>query len=222
MRPDHSSEGRRSEPSVPNGSEPRTTQIERSANDPTWKSTSSATRTGRPPVLDDGQLLTLAQDLRSRLGRVPKLEELISESGGCQRQRASRTLRRVREDMAAQSVKDHIRLPPDTEAEVRRWLNRSLEFAGRQLAATHLELEDRHEQQREADQALISELQMSLQAALEKVEDQERALSELLSATRSLERSAAQLKAERDVAHAVADDRLKVIASLGQEGRVHG
>lgn len=68
---------------------------------------------GRPPVMDDAQLMTLASSLTERLGRPPTLEALIEAAGGCQRQRASRTLKLLREKLAAKAVRNRIELPAE-------------------------------------------------------------------------------------------------------------
>lgn len=204
-----------SEPSVPNGSESKTSPTGKSANDPAWAGSPVADPKGRPPVMDDGQLMDLATRLAERLGRAPKIEELISEAGGCQRQRASRILQKLREQMAARNVRSLIELPAELESEMRGWIDRWKTISAGQLAYEHARLEDRHEAERNADKDLIGELQVTLHDLREKLANQTRLTNELLAANRQVEDQSARLRAERDIARALADDRMSIISKLG-------
>jgi len=96
-----------SEPSVRNGSElssliPANQGMRADATPP---------RSGRPPVLDDEALDELAVMLQRQLGRLPRLDELIEEAGGCQRQRASKAVQRIRSGAAQLQLQEILRLP---------------------------------------------------------------------------------------------------------------
>lgn len=186
-----------SELSVPNGSENRKAR----ALDPK----------GRPPVMDDAQLMGLATALAERLGRPPTLEALIEAAGGCQRQRASRTLKLLREQLAAQAVRSRIELPAEFESELRGWLDRCQTLCAQQLSAEQARIDDRHEQERAADRDLVAELQTSLRDLREALADQTRVATEVIAANRKLEDQVARLKAERDIANALSADRMAII-----------
>ncbi len=177
-----------SEPSVPNGSEIR----KPGTPDPK----------GRPPVMDDVQLMMLAKSLAERLGRPPTLEALIETAGGCQRQRASRILKLLREQLAAKAVRSRIELPAELESELRGWLDRCQTLCAQQLSA---------EQERTADRDLVAELQASLRDLREALADQTRVATEVIAANRKLEEQVLRLKAERDIANALSEDRMAII-----------
>ncbi len=203
-----------SERNVPNGSELKKPQGAKSANDPAWSGGPAADAKGRPPVMDDGQLLELATRMSERLGRAPKIEELIADAGGCQRQRASRILQKLREQMASRNVRSLIELPAELESEMRGWIDRWKTISAQQLAAVHARLEDRHELERTADKDLIGELQITLHDLREKLANQTRLTNELLAANRQIEDQSARLRAERDIARALADDRMAIISKM--------
>jgi hypothetical protein len=201
-----------SERSVPNGSKPSKGTGSAAANDPHGAGKPASDAKGRTPVLDDEQLL--AASLADRLGRPPKLEELISEAGGCQRQRASRILQKLREHMAAKVIRNTINLPADLESEMKGWMVRCLSLSAQQLAAEHARLTEQHEQERAADKDLVTELQTSLHDLREALANQTRMATETIAVNRKLEEKVSQLRAERDIAQAVADDRLAIIEKL--------
>ncbi len=186
-----------SEPSVPNGSEIR----KPGTPDPK----------GRPPVMDDVQLMMLAKSLAERLGRPPTLEALIETAGGCQRQRASRILKLLREQLAAKAVRSRIELPAELESELRGWLDRCQTLCAQQLSAEQARIDERHEQERTADRDLVAELQASLRDLREALADQTRVATEVIAANRKLEEQVLRLKAERDIANALSEDRMAII-----------
>lgn len=186
-----------SEPSVPNGSE----SGKPGKLDPK----------GRPPVMDDAQLMTLATSLAEGLGRPPTLEALIEAAGGCQRQRASRTLKQLREQLAVKAVRSRIELPAELESELRGWLDRCQTLCAQQLAGEQARIDERHEQERTADRDLVAELQTSLRDLREALADQTRVATEVIAANRKLEEQVLRLKAERDIANALAEDRMAII-----------
>lgn len=214
MRAESSPHRNGSERSVPNGSKPSKSTAHAAANDAHGAGKATSDAKGRPPVLDDEQLMTLAASLADRLGRPPKLEELISEAGGCQRQRASRILQKLREQMAAKVIRNTIELPADLESEMKGWMARCLALSAQQLAAEHVRLTERHEQERAADKDLVSELQTSLHDLREALANQTRMTTETIAVNRKLEERVSQLRAERDIAQAVADDRMSIISQL--------
>lgn len=205
--------GNDSERSVPNGSESKPASGNTSYGEQTT-APGAADPKGRPPVMDDAQLLALATSMAERLGRAPKIEELTKESGGCQRQRASRILQKLREQIVARNVQRMIELPAELEAEMRGWIDRLKTLSAQQLAAEHVRLEERHQVERDADKELIAELQVALRQAREKLDTQTLVTNELLVTNRQFEDLSARLRSERDIARALADDRLKIISQL--------
>lgn len=188
---------------VPNGSKVSSPDRGAAAND------AGRGPTGRPAVLDDEQLMDLALELNKRLGRPPRIDELIDASGGCQRQRASRTIRELRERLAATAVRSMLVLPQDLEAEHRAWIDRWMNLAADRLSAEHAVLVERHEEKWQKAQDLLSEQNLVIQGLRESLADQQRIAAELTQSVQQLTAQATQLRGERDVALAIAEDRLK-------------
>lgn len=214
MKADQNPHRNDSEHNVPNGSEFRKPTTGKPATDKQATATGAADPKGRPPVMDDPQLLALATSMADRLGRAPKIEELIAESGGCQRQRASRILQKLREQIAARNVRGVIDLPAELETEMRGWIDRWKTISAQQLAAEHLRVEERHQAERDADKDLIVELQIALQDTRERLATQTRLTTELLATNLQIEDLSARLRTERDIARVLADDRLNIISQL--------
>lgn len=187
---------------VPNGSKvPNSGQ--QSAND------SGHGPTGRPAILDDEQLLELAGELNQRLGRPPRLEELIEAAGGCQKQRASRAIRALRERLAAAAVRSMLVLPPDLEAEHRAWVDRWMRVAAERLSGEHALLIERHDEKNQKAQDLLTEQNLVIKGLRESLADQQRIAAELAQSVRELNALTAKLTGERDVALAIAAERLR-------------
>lgn len=203
-----------SERSVPKGSKPAGTPGAAAANDADGAGKTTSEPKGRRPVLNDEQLMALAESLSERLGRAPKLEELIAETGGCQRQRASRTLQKLREQIAAKVIRSRIELPADLESELKGWMGRCMTLCAQQLAAEHARITEQHDQERAADKDLVSEMQASLHDLRESLANQTRVATEVIAVNRKLEEQVAQIRAERNIAQALADDRMKIISQL--------
>ncbi|MDH4459463.1 MAG: hypothetical protein QE272_12250 [Nevskia sp.] len=166
---------------------------------------------GRPPVMDDVQLMTMTTSLSGRLGRPPTREALIEAAGGCQRQRANWTLKLLREQVAATAVRSRIELPAELESELRCWLERCLTVCAQQLAVEQARIDERHEQERTADRDLVNELQTSLRDLREALADQTLVATEVIAANRKLEEQVMRLKAERDIANALSEDWMAII-----------
>ncbi|WP_299689708.1 hypothetical protein [Hydrocarboniphaga sp.] len=166
---------------------------------------------GRPAVLDDAALLALAEDLNRTLGRPPRLDELIHAAGGCQRLRASRGIRQLREQLAAKSVRSQLLLPADMESELRQWVDRWMASAARQLSEAHAQLQATHDEAQDRASDMIAEQQAILAELKERVADRERIGAELLARNQALGLELQRMAAERDIAIAVAEDRLKLI-----------
>lgn len=163
---------------------------------------------GRPSILDDDQLLELAAELNKRLGRPPRIEELIEAAGGCQRQRASRAIRELRERLAASAVRSMLVLPQDLEAEHRAWVDRWMQVAADRLAGEHAVLIERHDEKWQKAQDLLTEQHLVIRGLRESLADQQRIAAELAQSVKELNAEAAKLRSERDVALAIAADRL--------------
>lgn len=189
-----------SEPSVRNGSE-LSSLIPANQS---MRADATPSRSGRPPVLDDEALDELAVMLQRQLGRLPRLDELIEEAGGCQRQRASKALQRVRSGAAQQDLRDLLRLPSDLEQLQRRWIDRWMDAAAAQLDDHHADLTARHEENVEALEALISEQHRALSSIQDQKADLERMTDELLQVRESDRGLIERLTAERDIAERLA------------------
>ncbi len=195
---------------VPNGSEPGVPNRSELAK----TNATSDLLGGRPPVLTDEQLDALALELNSSLGRPPKIEELIAASGGCQRQRASRTIQRLREGLAAKSVQSMLVLAPELEGQMRQWIERLMSSAAKQLATEHARLIYEHDQNEAASKELIQEQQLVVSGLREQLADHQRITSELAAESQRLKLAVGQMTAERDIAQAVAADRLALLEKL--------
>ena len=164
---------------------------------------------GRPAILDDEQLLELAAELNRQLGRPPRIDELIEAAGGCQRQRASRAIRELRERLAAAAVRSMLVLPQDLEAEHRAWIDRWMQVAADRLAGEHAVLIERHDEKWQKAQDLLTEQNLVIRGLRESLADQQRIAAELAQSVKELNAETVQLRNERDVALAIAADRLR-------------
>ncbi|MDM4772949.1 hypothetical protein [Solimonas sp. SE-A11] len=202
MSAKRSPSGNGSNGTVPNGSKvPNSGQ--QAANDPRQGPT------GRPAILDDEQLLELAAELNQRLGRPPRIEELIEAAGGCQKQRASRAIRALRERLAAAAVHSMLVLPPELEAEHRAWIDRWMRVAAERLSGEHALLVERHDDKVQKAQDLLEEQNLVIKGLRESLADQQRIAAELAQSVGKLEAMTSKLRGERDVALALAEDRLR-------------
>ena len=202
MSAKRSPSGNGSNGTVPNGSKvPNSGQ--QAANDP------GHGPTGRPAILDDEQLLELTGELNQRLGRPPRLEELIEAAGGCQKQRASRAIRALRERLAAAAVRSMLTLPPDLEAEHRAWVDRWMRVAAERLSGEHALLVERHDEKLQKAQDLLEEQNLVIRGLRESLADQQRIAAELAQSVSELQAITNKLRGERDVALALAEDRLR-------------
>lgn len=211
-----SPERNRSEPPVPNGSKVGRSGKSEGALDPDSVSTAARVAMGRPALIDDAHLLQLAREMYGKLGRLPKLDELIVGSGGCQRQRAVKALRSIREELAAKVVQDQLVLPHELEGELRRWIDRWLKHAGQQLAQAHVALTERHQQELESAQALVGDQQIAIRELRGSVADLQTLSSELIVRNRELSTECARLNTEKGIAEAIAEDRRRMIEMVGQ------
>lgn len=164
-------------------------------------------------MLDDQQLLALAQQLMVQIGRPPRLGELVEAAGGCQRQRASRAIAKLREAVAEKAVRSRLIMPPILEAQLRSWVESWMETAATQLAQIHAQLQQAHDDESNTASEMIQEQQAVLQTQREHIADLERMLSELSTQNQRLTVEIGQVRAERDIAQAVAEERLRQLGS---------
>jgi protein involved in polysaccharide export with SLBB domain len=167
----------------------------------------SSSRAGRPPVLNDRALDDLVVLMHRKSGRLPRLDELIAEAGGCQRQRASKALQRARSGEAERELMDVLRLPAELEQLQRRWIEQWMQAAAGQLADRHADLVAKHDEQIEALEALISEQHRALTSLRDQRADLERMTDELLKARDDDRLQIERLAAERDIAERLARGR---------------
>lgn len=115
---------------VPNGSEPFGT---------------GRALPGRIPVQSDEELAALADRLLAQHKRPPSIQELVDASGGCQRQRAVRTIQTLRRKQAEKSVRNRLVFDPGIEDEVKKLAARWLGLAANQLAVHQAGADEAHE-----------------------------------------------------------------------------
>jgi protein involved in polysaccharide export with SLBB domain len=168
---------------------------------------SSSSRAGRPPVLNDQALDDLVALMHRRAGRLPRVDELIAEAGGCQRLRASKALQRARLDVSERELMGVLRLPAELEQLQRRWIEQWMQAAAGQLADRHADLVAKHEERIEALEALISEQHRALTSLRGQRADLERMTDELLKARDDDRLQIERLAAERDIAERLARGR---------------
>lgn len=172
------------------------------------------TLTGRPPVLTDAELLDLARSLNTRYGRPPKTEELIDEAGGCQRKRALSAIQGLRAELAQRAVRSQLLFPPAIEAQLRGLMADWLMLSADHLTQRQAEHSAQVDEQIEAAQAHVEELQVSihdLRKVADALQQQVRQQNEQI---RILGSERDQLRTERDALRAVAAERQRLIDKL--------
>ncbi|MDB5968322.1 MAG: hypothetical protein JWQ90_772 [Hydrocarboniphaga sp.] len=117
----------------------------------------------------------------------------------------------MREQLAAKSVRSQLLLPADMESELRQWVDRWMASAARQLSEAHAQLQATHDEAQDRASDMIAEQQAILAELKERVADRERIGAELLARNQALGLELQRMAAERDIAIAVAEDRLKLI-----------
>lgn len=209
--------GNHLEPSVPNGSKVPPAQKPRSPINPEQVSQAPRALTGRRALLDDDKLRQMARGMYAKLGRMPKLDELILGAGGCQRHRASKALQGVREELAAKVVRDQLVLPHELEGELRHWIDRWMNHAAQQLAQSHVAITEKHAQEMESAQGLIGDQQIVIRELREAAADMQKLSSELIARNRELSADYARLTSEKEIAEAIAEDRRRMVEAIGQQ-----
>lgn len=175
-----------------------------------------ASGAGRPPVMNDEQLLGLCTELNARLGRPPRAEELIQAAGGCQRSRALSAIKALKLDLARRAVRSQITFPPELEQALRAQLSSWLDLASRQLSAIHLDESERTESKISAYRALIDEIEGRSRSLAESIRDRDRILVDLRGRAESAEAMLTAERMARAQAEAVATERERIIAQLTQ------
>lgn len=202
----------RSESTVPNGSElPLGHPHKLSANNPNGRPDALG---GRPPVLNDDELYSVAEALNRHLGRPPRLQELVEQSGGCQRQRASRAIQRLRHTQAEMAVRSQLVLSQELEAELRSWIERWMRVAAKQLSESQARMEEDHEHNMLRNQDLLAEQHEAISQLREQLEDQRRIATELLVRNRQLGDEVQTVRAEHTITQAVSDERYRLLQAL--------
>jgi len=170
--------------------------------------------TGRNPVMTDEELATLAEKLNTQKGRPPSVQDLIDATGGCQRQRAVRTVQALRLKLAERAVHSQLVFTQEMEAEVKLLMARWLGLASSQLA----------QRQAQADELA----QARLQAASETAEDQadrirhltarltdvEHLNQELVAGNRELNEDLSRTRIQLQTQTALATERQRLLDNL--------
>ena len=162
----------------------------------------------------DAELLDVARKLSEQLGRVPKTQELVDQSGGCQRQRAVRTLQALRLELAESAVRSQLLIPAVLQDELKTIFARWLDCAATQLAEKHAEAEQKLDQRLEAaNDALmekserLDQLQVQFTALHQRQQDE-------ASRAEQLQSQLAQLTQQRDEALAIATERQRILYAV--------
>lgn len=186
---------------VPNGSE-------------VDEATTDAVIAGRIPLKTDEQLLAVAKKLNEQLGRVPKTQELVDLAGGCQRQRAVRTLQALRIELAESAVRSQLLIPAVLQDELKTLFARWLDCAATQLAEKHAEAEQKLERRLDAANDTLMEKADRLDelqarfTALQQIQHSEASCAE------QVQSQLAQLTQQRDEALAVAAERQRILYAV--------
>lgn len=90
---------------------------------------SSSESVGRPPVMNDEDLKTLAVSLWRQSGRVPRVNDIIEQAGGAQRSRAVMARRHVVHVAADAKANAWVNVSPAFETTVRELLGQFLTLA---------------------------------------------------------------------------------------------
>lgn len=166
---------------------------------------------GRPAVATDEQLAEIAARLNHQLGRPPRADELITEAGGCQRKRALAAIRSLKLDLATRTVQTTLVFPPVIESGIRVLMTRWLQQAAEQLAAKHLEEQERSDVRAQAQQALIEEQQTAIDTLKQQIADRERVVAEFRRSIHDLEVDLSTARAEGLRQSSIAEERLRLL-----------
>lgn len=166
---------------------------------------------GRPAVATDAQLAEIAARLNHQLGRPPRADELITEAGGCQRKRALAAIRSLKLDLATRTVQTTLVFPPAIESGIRVLMTRWLLQAAEQLAAKHLEEQERSDVRAQAQQALIEEQQTAIDTLKQQIADRERVVAEFRRRIHDLETDLSAARAEGLRQSSIAEERFRLL-----------
>lgn len=164
-------------------------------------------KAGRPPVLNDDELLMLARKLSDQAGRAPRADELITSAGGCQRKRALQAIRHIREEQAQRELASQLKLPTRIEQSLRGLMAQWLELAAAQLAAEHAERTAKLTQKEDAFIAQMEERREAEALLRQQLLDRERITAELTQRLTQLERDYAALNQSHIAIASIAEER---------------
>lgn len=169
---------------------------------------------GRTPMKSDAELLEVAKRLTDKLGRLPRTQELVDQAGGCQRQRAIRTIQLLRTQMAEKSVRSQLVIPPFLQDELQTIFARWLDCAASQLAEKQAEAEAKLEEKLTAANDAVLEKADRIVFLQARLKDLEHLQQELFAGGDQQKREISQLRSERDRATALAEERQRVLDTL--------
>ena len=161
--------------------------------------------------LTDDELETLARTLADRLCRLPTGAELIDAAGGCQKQRALRTIQVLRLKRAERDVTAMLVMPPAVDAELRSLMSRWLGLAGQQLAGHLAQAQAQTESQLQQAADAAAELEGANEALRTQILDLQKVQRELISRVNSLQSKLEAACRDRDTATALAAERQRVL-----------
>jgi len=184
---------------VPNGSEPFGT---------------GRAAPGRIPVQSDEELAALADRLLAQHKRPPSIQELVDASGGCQRQRAVRTLQTLRRKQAEKTVRNQLIFDPGIEDEVKKLAARWLGLAANQLAVHQAGADEAHELALRAATDRALELEMRVRQESSRVHLLEAEVELGLQRLQQLQTELDQTRAVAQAQTALASERQRLLDSL--------
>lgn len=184
---------------VPNGSEPFGT---------------GRAAPGRIPVQSDEELAALAYRLLVQHKRMPSIQELVDASGGCQRQRAVRTLQVLRRKQAEKSVRNQLVFDPGIEDELKKLAARWLGLAANELAVHQAGADEAHELALRAATDWALELEMRVRQESSRVQRLEAEVEIVQQRVQQLQSELDQTRTVAQTQSALALERQRLVDSL--------
>lgn len=186
----------------------------RNGSEPFGTGSGSESRGGRVPFISDDALVEKARQLNQQHGRPPTATELISASGGCQKQRALRAIQQLRVDLAKKTVRSSLVLPTGVREDLDHLAGRLLDRASEQLAEKQAQFELVHEQKLLAAREEVEHLTQQVESLRARLADAEHLQQELLEAQRRTKEDCDRATARAERAEAVALERQRLLAEI--------
>lgn len=186
----------------------------RNGSEPFGTGSGSESRGGRVPFISDEALVEKARQLNQQQGRPPTAAELISASGGSQKQRALRAIQQLRVELAQKAVRSSLVLPTGVREDLDHLAGRLLDRAAEQLAERQAQFELVHEQKLLAAREEVEHLTQQVESLRGRLADAEHLQQELLEAQRRTKDDCDRATARAERAEAVSLERQRLLAEL--------